>query len=468
MILEIKKRLFLVAIFLGSLSGLQGQSLLNISENGDCISAFNIGTDTIVGPTTAPTGFGKVLEISGMPPKSLYSFTKEHHTVWYEFEALHTGTLTFDLVPENASNDYDFLLFKGTAAHLCNEIKKGTLKPIRSNISRFSPEIESKTGLSLTATAEFVPSGPGDDYSKSLSVEKSERFLLAVDNVYKNGEGHSIYFYYHNIKLGNQVVSTSTKQPKEDKEKTPLIEIKEAQQAESEKAQKKAIIHLYDKPNVEGNTTARVRKKLPVKGTITGKAKEGIKAVITCRDRKTGELLASTSTENGKYEINIPVIKGIKEYRLEIFADGHFFTDTLFSLRNLTKVAQEGIFRELQPLEVGTTFRINNINFYGDSPEPLPESIYVYQNIQQIMQAYENMEIRVEGHTNGCYGGIESSTRLSIARAESVKNYLSKNGISADRVEIKGWGCSKMLYPFPEDESQSRLNRRVEIKILAL
>lgn len=470
----LSRRLLLSILFVSIFSwNAYSQSMQDVSKNSDCTTAFNIGVDTMVGPTTPPLGYGEKLEINGVPQRNMYSFTREHHTVWYEFEAVYTGILTFDLVPENASNDYDFLLFRGTAEKLCEQIKNRTVQPVRTNISRYSPEIGSKTGLSLEAKASFVHSGPGEDYSKALEVKKGERYLLVVDNVYKNGQGHSLYFHYHNVQVEQSSKEQAIAQEKtvERPRDTPteIVEVAKSTETTDVKEEKKVeVIHLYDKPSVEESTVSKVKKLVPIRGNIIGKEQEGLKAVITCRDRTTGKLLASTSTENGSYELDIPVIKGIKEYRVEIFADGHFFTDTLFSIKNLAKVSQEGISRQLQPLEVGATFRISNINFYGDSPKPLPESIYVYQNILQIMEAYETMKIKVEGHTNGCHGGIESSTRLSIARATSVKNYLSRNGVDTERVDIKGWGCAKMLYPYPEDESEARLNRRVEIKILAL
>jgi outer membrane protein OmpA-like peptidoglycan-associated protein len=54
--------------------------------------------------------------------------------------------------------------------------------------------------------------------------------------------------------------------------------------------------------------------------------------------------------------------------------------------------------------------------------------------------------------------------KLSLLRADAIKLYLMKNGITADRVEVKGWGGKKMLYK--EDSPNYQLNVRVEVEVL--
>ena len=76
--------------------------------------------------------------------------------------------------------------------------------------------------------------------------------------------------------------------------------------------------------------------------------------------------------------------------------------------------------------------------------------------------------IEVEGHVNG--PGQKNSKdykALSYSRAYSVKSYLMKNGIEKARIDFKGYGNSKMLYPAPKSQYQESANRRVEIKILS-
>lgn len=468
---------------------------LDISAHSDCLTPYKMGVDSVLMLTIAPPGFGKKLEIRGRAPKDLYSFTREHHTVWYEFEAAHSGLLTFDLVPEKIHDDYDFLLFRGAATDtLCAQIETGSVRPIRTNISRFNPAIGSKTGLSRSAKADFVGSGPGEAYSRALPVKKGERFLMVVDNVYKNGGGHRLTFQYHEVeaevnalkeekkseKVVEEILSSDKKlaiQKNEEKTKEYQGKKDEKELLKPEKkgippvksVESSEVVRLYAEPVVEQKVSKRAKKWVSLHGNIAAADGTPLAAIVTCRDKKTAELLATTTADkNGNYTISIPKIKAVGDYRCEFFADGYFFADTLFSAKNLARHAKQALSKTLQPLEVGTTFRISNITFYGESAEPLSESRYIYRNIAQIMQAYKGMKIRVEGHTNGCKGGVFSSTQLSMRRAESVKNYLQKSNVSENRVETKGWGCSKMLYPLPKNKTEAQLNRRVEIIIVAL
>jgi outer membrane protein OmpA-like peptidoglycan-associated protein len=102
-----------------------------------------------------------------------------------------------------------------------------------------------------------------------------------------------------------------------------------------------------------------------------------------------------------------------------------------------------------------------------------------------IMNENPTLKIMVHGHTNGNSSGEiikipddcddffapkntehtrGSSMKLSLLRAEAIKMYLLKNGISGDRIEVKGWGGKKML--FNEDSPNYQMNVRVEIEVI--
>ena len=74
------------------------------------------------------------------------------------------------------------------------------------------------------------------------------------------------------------------------------------------------------------------------------------------------------------------------------------------------------------------------------------------------------MKILVEGHTDKL-GSEKTNQWLSEKRATSVKQYLLKKGINANRVEIKGFGSSKPAYSYNNSDI-NELNRRIEIVII--
>ena len=70
--------------------------------------------------------------------------------------------------------------------------------------------------------------------------------------------------------------------------------------------------------------------------------------------------------------------------------------------------------------------------------------------------------IIIEGHSSSD-GGEEYNIKLSLERANSVKNHLINLGISSDRIKTFGFGSKK---PMSEENSERDrlLNRRVEIR----
>ena len=167
----------------------------------DCETArvITINGNKKVGKTIAPMGAGEKQEISTLKNKSKYVFEKEHHSAWYKLTIADNGKMVFDIIPTKASDDYDFVLFKAGRLNFCDSLARHDVKPIRSCISRDKEDIKGKTGLSLAAKKEFVKEGVGDAYAKGVEVTKGEVYYLVLDNVYDDGEGHTIQFYYEEM-----------------------------------------------------------------------------------------------------------------------------------------------------------------------------------------------------------------------------------------------------------------------------
>ncbi len=91
------------------------------------------------------------------------------------------------------------------------------------------------------------------------------------------------------------------------------------------------------------------------------------------------------------------------------------------------------------------------------------QSEAVLGDIINILKEYPTAKFTVEGHTDSV-GSEKLNQRLSDSRANSVKEYLVKNGIDAFRLSALGYGESK-----PIDTNKTRAgranNRRVEINL---
>lgn len=73
-------------------------------------------------------------------------------------------------------------------------------------------------------------------------------------------------------------------------------------------------------------------------------------------------------------------------------------------------------------------------------------------------------QVEVEGHTSST-GSLEFNMKLSEQRAESVRNYLISQGVTADSITAKGYGPTQPVASNDTAEGR-RANQRVELRYL--
>jgi len=80
------------------------------------------------------------------------------------------------------------------------------------------------------------------------------------------------------------------------------------------------------------------------------------------------------------------------------------------------------------------------------------------------LKKYDKYSVAIEGHTDST-GDESYNLELSKKRAESVGQYLIKQGISAQRLSYEGYGSK---YPVDTNETKEgrRRNRRVEFLLI--
>lgn len=84
-------------------------------------------------------------------------------------------------------------------------------------------------------------------------------------------------------------------------------------------------------------------------------------------------------------------------------------------------------------------------------------------NVASMMKAFPKMKIQINGHTDNV-GSEEFNQTLSEQRAQSVFDYLVKQGIEADRMSCRGFGFRFPIDTNDTDAGRAR-NRRVEIEV---
>jgi OOP family OmpA-OmpF porin len=89
------------------------------------------------------------------------------------------------------------------------------------------------------------------------------------------------------------------------------------------------------------------------------------------------------------------------------------------------------------------------------------ENISRIDSICSILNNQEFDSILISGHTDSI-GDADYNLKLSKARANSIAYYLIDCGIRMDKLNVIGYGETRLLDNFDGDDSR---NRRVEIEI---
>ena len=118
----------------------------------------------------------------------------------------------------------------------------------------------------------------------------------------------------------------------------------------------------------------------------------------------------------------------------------------------------------LKPIEVGMSYRLNDIYFEFNSVELPGESKIVIEEFYLFLTENQNLKISIEGHTDNI-GNNEDNLILSEQRAKAVFNQLISMGIPASRLEYEGYGESKPVASNATKHGRAR-NRRTEFVII--
>ena len=103
---------------------------------------------------------------------------------------------------------------------------------------------------------------------------------------------------------------------------------------------------------------------------------------------------------------------------------------------------------------------LSGVTFATGKSDLTPESETVLEKAYNTLSAYSNMKVEIRGYTDNV-GRASSNKRLSQRRANSVKNWLVRKGIDANRIRAIGMGESNPIANNKTKEGR-RLNRRIE------
>lgn len=202
-----------------------------------------------------------------------------------------------------------------------------------------------------------------------------------------------------------------------------------------------------------------------VKGIVRdSKTNKPLGTKIVYYDFKTNKEMgiAHSDPVTGKYEIVLPLGK---EYSLYADKQGYYAVQDRLDLTKAEEFEEVEKDLFLTPIEIGQSAQMKNVLFYRGTANLMSGSYPELNKLVNILKENETMKIEISGHTDNV-GDPGLNLDLSKKRANAVKNYLMKKGITQTRVISKGYGGTK---PIADNkyEYTKKLNRRVEFTILS-
>lgn len=406
--IKIWNKIFYTIVLVSLLSEIQAQ-------NGDCNTSLYFQDSIGIIPT--PKGYGKKLEIKGNNIKNEYLFTKEHNTSWSVIHFTMDASFQFELVPQFADDDFDFVIFKYNGASTCDSIVNKSILPLRSNLSKRTPDKGSVTGLKKGFENNFSAAGPNPSFSKPLDVKAGDSLLLIIDSPYGSKGSFSVFNFteYFPIIIEEEVIE--------------VVELPR---------NLRVTIITHDE---NGNNITEPNIYLKSLG------KEH-------RDNPQFDEDGNIFSEFFNPGVEQTIIASQKGY--------------LFQKYNFKWDGEQDstITIQLTPLTIGTKLQLENILFLPNSPQFLSSSKDELSNLVLFLKSNPSMEVEIGGHVHGTRKrNIKKYRKLSEERAIAVYNYAVSNGIEASRLTYKGYGNSQMIFRPAQNETEIKANRRVEFTI---
>lgn len=195
---------------------------------------------------------------------------------------------------------------------------------------------------------------------------------------------------------------------------------------------------------------------------------ELLEAKIEIVDNEANEVIATftSNSKTGKFLVSLP---SGKNYGIAVKKEEYLFHSENFDIPNTAAFQEVEKNIALKKLSVGSKIVLRNIFFDLDKATLRPASTAELNRLIKLMNDVPTLKIELGGHTDS-QGSDAHNQDLSERRAAAVVDYLTKAGISADRLKSAGYGETQLVNGCKNgvkcSDAQHQENRRTEFKVL--
>ncbi|TFH42578.1 MAG: hypothetical protein E4G96_03150 [Chrysiogenales bacterium] len=194
-----------------------------------------------------------------------------------------------------------------------------------------------------------------------------------------------------------------------------------------------------------------------MKITVTDPQNAPIRATLEIKKWSKGKIAYSKriAVDRPGQEISVPDSDDVE---ITADSDGYMPKKVIIS-RN-----DEDASISLEKIEKGKGIVVDNIHFEVNEAYLMKESLNILDRMVESLKRNGGTRLEIRGHTDST-GTRDHNMKLSMRRADAVRDYMIKNGISPERLLSKGLGPD---YPVADNaiEAGRRKNRRTEFFIL--
>ena len=350
--------------------------------------------DVPFGPTQAPQGAGRIQEI--MRDRSNPNvFEYEHNSTWYKFTVPYSGNLEISITPNSEWDDYDFLVYRYTDVYFSNRLIENKLKPLAAD-------------LSSKDTAGLYAATPKNSKGQVTAKPRSKRMTSATMGMKADGKRFFIA-------------------PNEDEDFLKSIPVR--------KGETYYIVLDNKSSKGDGHTikvSIQVESFEPLVVFYDPVLKKNIDVDLLILEKNTDNRpIAKNPTFRGG---KIKFVPGFN-YALYAKKNGYF---SIFKEFNSNIFKDDTLLRfNMNRTEKGTKFPIADI-YFDDDANLLPESDTSLLNYMQMFKGHPDITFQIKGYVQSYAVDIEADQKLSIARAQSVKEFFVAHGMNPDQITIAG------------------------------
>jgi len=390
----------------------------------------------------------------------IYSYPDNTVSFWYKIQVKKDCEVTFEIFPAQANNRYNYFLYKNKGDINVSDVKTKNIYPIRANL--YVDEMQSSgTGLSDSSDVNYNDTG--------FVKRKKQFYHTAYHGAVPAIAGDVLLLNIYHISgedCGQQFTLKSNGQSQKFQS---LYESCYKNQLASVKAER--IINVRTPPKVVAKPLAVVDPIAKATYVVWDSLK---RTVIDAEMIWTKKKKNSYTTEKGAGEI---ILDRNTFYNLSFSSVGYKNKNVSFLTKDTVASFTHYVF--LTPVKEGENFSMDKIYFYPNTYAMRPEAASELNKLLKYLKANAEIKIEIQGYTNGnnrikaspedmTEGSFTgTSKKLSLMRAEKIKNYLMENGVAAERLTANGYGGSQMIYPKPKNQAEANKNIRVGILVLA-